>query len=90
MEWVPSSMWLTYLQLSADAGDLDYDLAMATHADALPTLADTGVPMPDAHPVTPSGGDGFVTWPLVVGVLSGFAMLAMLRSRRSIVSPVAP
>ena len=29
MEWVPGDMWLSYLQLDADAGDLDYDLAVA-------------------------------------------------------------
>ena len=29
MEWLPASMWLTYLQLDADAGDLDYDLAVS-------------------------------------------------------------
>ena len=29
MEWVPDDMWLTYLQLDAAAGDLDYDLAVS-------------------------------------------------------------
>ena len=32
MEWVPESMWLSYLQLDADAGDLDYDLAVVAGA----------------------------------------------------------
>src|SRR5262245_47191574 len=27
MEWMPESMWFTYLALDANAGDLDYDLA---------------------------------------------------------------
>ena len=29
MEWLPASMWLSYLQVDADAGDLDYDLAVS-------------------------------------------------------------
>ena len=29
MEWVPSDMWLSYLQLDAAAADLDYDLAVS-------------------------------------------------------------
>ena len=29
MDWVPSEMWLTYLQVDAPAADLDYDLAVS-------------------------------------------------------------
>jgi hypothetical protein len=43
MEWVPSRMWLNYLQVDSDAGDLAYDLAISTHADAAPSLSDAGI-----------------------------------------------
>ena len=43
MEWVPDSMWLTYLQLNAAAGDLDYDLAVSADRDVAPSPTDAGV-----------------------------------------------
>jgi hypothetical protein len=83
MEWVPENMWLTYMQLEADAGDLDYDLAMATHTDALPALADAGVEAPDARPV-PIRSDGFALWPIVLGAGVFFlALLTFVTVRRS-------
>ena len=54
MEWVPSEMWLSYLQLDADAGDLDYDLAVAVGADE-PSVIDAGVGPASAIPVRPPG-----------------------------------
>ena len=38
MEWVPDSMWLSFLQLDADAGDLDYDLAVSQDPGGEPSL----------------------------------------------------
>ena len=56
MEWVPEDMWFTYLQVDAEAGDLDYDLAVvARRAAPCPTLADTGVPAPEVRPVHVAG-----------------------------------
>ena len=52
MEWVPEDMWFTYLQVEAEAADLDYDLAISADASTLPTLADTGVPAPRPVPST--------------------------------------
>ena len=46
MEWVPQNMWFTYLHLNTPAGNLDYDLAVSTDANAVPALADTGVIAP--------------------------------------------
>ena len=43
MEWVPDDMWLTFMELDATAGELDYDLALSAHEDALPSLEDAGV-----------------------------------------------
>ena len=71
MEWVPSSMWFTYLRLNAAAGDLDYDLALSAHPSQLPTLKDAGVDAKQAQVL--SAGSGHVWWPVVVGVLAASA-----------------
>jgi hypothetical protein len=83
MEWVPEDMWLTYLQVGAEAGDLDYDLAIAPDATTLPTLTDTGVSAPETRPVT-AAADGLAAWPLALGLASGALALAILvrRDRR--------
>ena len=60
MEWVPSSMWLTYLQLNAQAGDLDYDLALSAHPSQLPTLKDAGVDAKQAQVVSSGEWTGVV------------------------------
>ena len=36
MEWVPEDMWFTYLQVEAEASDLDYDLAVSPDRTTLP------------------------------------------------------
>jgi len=50
MEWVPDSMWLTYLQLQASAGDLDYDLAVSAQRGLAPSPVDAGI---QSLPVAP-------------------------------------
>jgi hypothetical protein len=82
MEWVPNSMWFTYLQLDATAGSLDYDLAVSNDAKVAPAKIDTGVSNPQRV------GDGSTEmWPFVLGAISaaGAAFLAagwMARGRR--------
>ncbi len=71
MEWVPNSMWFTYLRLNVDAGDLDYDLALSAHPAQLPTLEDAGVDAKQAQVL--SAESGRVWWPVVVGVLAASA-----------------
>jgi hypothetical protein len=71
MEWVPSSMWFTYLRLDAEARDLDYDLALSAHPSQLPTLRDAGVDAKQAQVLTADGGR--VWWPVVLGVLAASA-----------------
>ncbi len=77
MEWVPNDMWFTYLAVEAEAGDLDYDLAVSTDDSALPTLADTGVAAPEARPVS-APGPALVTWPLAAGLVAGVIVMASL------------
>ncbi len=76
MEWVPEDMWLTYMPLEVSAGDLDYDLAISTDADAAPDVDDAGIPTRQAVPVTSSDGGGFVWWPLAVGAIAATALVA--------------
>jgi hypothetical protein len=86
MEWVPSSMHLTYLRLNAPAGDLHYDLAISADPSVAPTLRDAGVEAPDA--VVVGGGDGGVpAGPFVTGglvALCGIAVALVWFSRRPV------
>lgn len=80
MEWVPASMWFTYLQVEAEAGTLGYDLAVSADAASLPTLADTGVTRHEAEPVRVEGDAA--RWPLAAGVGAALVTLAVLTGRR--------
>jgi Uncharacterized protein conserved in bacteria (DUF2330) len=88
MEWVPSSMWFTYLKLDVPAGRLGYDLAISDRPNAVPRLIDTGVTAEAARPVIASDA-GWAIWPLVAagiaGVLTfgGAALLEHERRRRN-------
>jgi hypothetical protein len=77
MEWVPNDMWLSYLKVDAPARDLDYDLAIATGANALPSLTDAGIDAPEARPVrVPDPGPAL--WPLALGGAAGVAALVAI------------
>ena len=73
MEWVPDSMWLSYLQVATNAGSLDYDLAVSTDAKVAPARLDTGI----AQPVTVDE-DGVARWPIVLGVVSAAVAIFLL------------
>ena len=45
MEWVPQEMWLSYMQLDSEAGDLDYDLAVDAYGGE-PSRFDAGFELP--------------------------------------------
>jgi hypothetical protein len=76
MEWVPQSMWLTYLRLNAPAGDLDYDLAVSTAPNSVPKLADTGVDAKQARPVVET--EHWDVRPLLLGGLMGLGVFAVI------------
>lgn len=80
MEWVPDDMWFTYLQVEAQAADLDYDLAISADEHTLPTLADTGVPAPQARPVR-SPGPALPVWPMTAGAAVAVAVAYVLLRR---------
>jgi hypothetical protein len=87
MEWVPSSMWLTYMQLEAQGRELDYDLALSA-PDALPALSDTGVDASEARPVEVH--DSWAVWPLTLGAAALVVMLVVfgITERRGRAVPV--
>jgi hypothetical protein len=79
MAWVPPSMWLSYLTVGTPAGDLDYDLAVSTHTQAKPAIADAGVPAADVRTV--SGGSEPLPWwvrATVIGVVGGMAAVVVV------------
>jgi hypothetical protein len=73
MEWLPQSMWLTFLPLSVNAGDLDYDLAIAANGTTLPSVRDAGVTAEQARVVTLASGRA--RWPWVAGGVVALATL---------------
>ena len=86
MKWVPEDMWLSYLQLDADAEELDYDLAVAVGDDE-PSIKDAGVGPAAAVPVRPDG-PGMPFWPLLAGgwaALVAVAALVFESRRRAVV-----
>ncbi|MPY96342.1 MAG: DUF2330 domain-containing protein, partial [Acidimicrobiia bacterium] len=62
MGWLPEEMWFTHLPLQAEAGDLDYDLAISAQRGELPSVSDAGVLAAEAEPVE-APGSGTPRWP---------------------------
>jgi len=81
MEWVPQDMWLSYLQVDAPAGELDFDLAASTTPDTAPSLTDAGVAPPDAAALS-AGDDGTTLWPVLLGAGAALVALVLVIRRR--------
>jgi hypothetical protein len=81
MEWVPQSMWLSFLQVDADAGDLVYDLAISPDDDTLPTIRDAGIPEPAAR-ILRAPDPGPAIWPIVLGLTLGGVVLVFAATQR--------
>jgi hypothetical protein len=77
MEWVPDSMWLTYLRLQTSAGQLDYDLAVSADPRIAPALADAGIAEPPAAVATAHHA-GRALWPLGTGILAAAVTLSVI------------
>ena len=82
MEWVPEDMWFTYLEVEADAGALDYDLAISDDPTTPATIADTGVDASEARPVR-LDGRALPLWPMAVGGLVGLIVAAAYLGQES-------
>jgi len=53
---IPQKMWFTFLRLDVPAGDLDYDLAIATLPGKVPSLSDAGVTASKARFISERAG----------------------------------
>ncbi len=76
MGWVPDKMWLSYLRVNTAAKNLDYDLAVSTHAGVLPSARMVGIGLP--------GG------PALVAVVAGLPGVAGQRRSSACCSPARP
>ena len=83
MGWVPDKMWLSYLRVNTEAKNLDYDLAVSTHAGVLPSARMVGIGLPGGPAPSPSS-PGFPVWQVsaIVGVLLAGATVLAVRARR--------
>ena len=69
MEWVPDSMWFSYVRVGSRAGDLQHDISVSTKTGTLPSAHWAGF-------ATRAPGDGgFVWWPLVLLVAAPFLLV---------------
>ena len=81
MEWMPQSMWLSYLQLETDASDLDYDLAVSADRGGEPSIDDAGVGPASLVPVElPDPGPAL--WPVALGLCAGIVVMIGLAGAR--------
>ncbi|MDQ3756638.1 MAG: DUF2330 domain-containing protein, partial [Actinomycetota bacterium] len=80
MEWVPSSMWLTYLRIDAPARVLDHDLAISVD-ERTPSTLDAGYALAShVAPVGRSERERPPLWPFVPATaLAGAASVPLLR-----------
>jgi len=93
MEWVPQSMWLSYLKVDADAADLKYDLAVSSSTNTLPSIQRAGIPEPETRVIAPPSPTR-VVWPVALGLTFGVATVALIvtanRRRRDRVAGPGP
>ena len=91
MGWIPDKMWFTFLRLDVPAGELDYDLAISTRPDAVPSLADAGVTAAEARRIDVRAGRAL--WPIAAAGMVGIATFGMAslfgRRRRPVVGAPA-
>jgi hypothetical protein len=80
MDWVPLSMWLTYLRVDAPARVLDHDLAITVDGST-PSTVDAGYRLVSS--TTPAPGDPRPPlWPFVLAtVLVGAGVVPIVRRR---------
>jgi hypothetical protein len=83
MKWLPSDeMWLTYLRLDAEAGELGYDLAIDASGAGQPSPVAAGFqPVP---PRDPARFDGYraALW-TAIGILVALGVAGLLERRRT-------
>ena len=83
MAWVPDEMWFSYLKLDAEAGDLDYDLAVSTSAGRAPSAIDAGIRFPQEAVALPGDGGGAAGLVVLRGAVALTVALVELARRRA-------
>lgn len=75
MKWLPrNGMWLSYFQLDAPAGSVDYDLAIDASGVGNPSPVDAGFSAP------PAPSEPVSAW-VLLGLIAGLAVAALLARR---------
>jgi hypothetical protein len=89
MGWIPSHMWFTYLKLDLPAGQLDYDLAISTKPDAVPSLTAAGVTASAARRIDVPADSNL--WPIFAAATAGVVTFGLggvlARKRQPAVHP---
>ncbi len=80
MEWVPGSMWLSYLTVESPARELRSDLAVSTRAGTPPSLVAAGL---DRSWVLQDLEGDLPVWPVVAGLVAALALARISMSRAS-------
>ncbi len=81
MEWVPSTMWLTYLKVDSSAGQLVYDLATSMTSSKPPSTVAAGVTKPPAPFSQRTGLNSWVIGGvLLLGAAGGLVGVKVLRT----------
>lgn len=65
MGWVPTSAWLTKLEVNSSAADLQYDLAVDTTDARSPSAVDAGLELPNFQEILFGGDIPTALYPLV-------------------------
>jgi hypothetical protein len=86
MEWVPESMWLSYLKVDALPSQLTYDLAVDATGAGKPSPEaaglESGQPVPQALRSTDDGGTSVLPWTLAGAVVLGAVAAGVLLATR--------
>jgi hypothetical protein len=81
MDWMPASMWLSYLSVDERAGNLRYDLSAST-AERGPSPLAAGYPFEVGSVELPDGGWGVESYAAAVGAVLAMTVAAALVRRR--------
>ncbi len=76
MEWVPESMWLSYLKVAASASELTYDLAVDVSGEDRPSRRAAGLDLLSSTTGAADESDGGLSGTGVVLVLAGLGVVA--------------
>jgi hypothetical protein len=76
MEWVPESMWLSYLKVAASPGELTYDLAVDVSGEDRPSRRAAGLDLLSTTTGGEQESDGGIRGTGIVLVLAGVGGLA--------------